>query len=452
MVRSLWLDLWHKKSDCTDRLPNCQNIILQYMVPAVWLWNFDSGIDCTTCLTVKLWQGNAWSYLIVKLPLCVALCFTHPYCLAGCLSIIVLTHAVLGLLYFVLALGSAQLSMFDMEIQLYYYYYYHHHHHHHYYYYYYHYHHYYHNHHHHHHHYYYYYYFICRIDRLSGVVAKGPPGEPDTTKKQPMVQNSGVRAFCWWCLAFHGAGSNIVAESEGGDSLPSLPSQQYFLLPPPPPSILTPHPHSFSRPPSLSVSPHPSTQPTPGFSLCTRVTVITWRHDYIVQYQLACLRSVPDSLSTATWTRSQMVWCNISATIRNTQHPLIAAAVRKVASAVLDPPPPPLPLVGLVVKAFASRAADPRFDSNFRRGSLSRSNHTSDLKIGTPVTTLACAWRYRVSAGTGWPGVSIQWLGESESLNCNFCLSVAARTIVWADQSVRYISLLLGRYATDKQR
>ena len=35
------------------------------------------------------------------------------------------------------------------------------------------------------------------------------------------------------------------------------------------------------------------------------------------------------------------------------------------------------------------------------------SSHTSDLKIGTPVATLPYAWCYRVSAGTGWPGVSI---------------------------------------------
>ena len=35
------------------------------------------------------------------------------------------------------------------------------------------------------------------------------------------------------------------------------------------------------------------------------------------------------------------------------------------------------------------------------------SSHTSDLKIGTPVATLAGAWCYKVSAGTGQPGVSI---------------------------------------------
>ena len=34
-------------------------------------------------------------------------------------------------------------------------------------------------------------------------------------------------------------------------------------------------------------------------------------------------------------------------------------------------------------------------------------SHISDLKIGTPVATLPGAWRYRVSDGTGRPGVSI---------------------------------------------
>ena len=57
------------------------------------------------------------------------------------------------------------------------------------------------------------------------------------------------------------------------------------------------------------------------------------------------------------------------------------------------------------------------------------SSHTSDLKIGTPVATLPGAWRYKVSAGTGRPGVSILLLGEMESLVCNFYLSVAARKI-----------------------
>ena len=63
-------------------------------------------------------------------------------------------------------------------------------------------------------------------------------------------------------------------------------------------------------------------------------------------------------------------------------------------------------LVDLVVKASASGAEDPGFESRLRRD-FSGSSHTSDLKMGTPVATLPEAWRYRVSAGTGWPGVSI---------------------------------------------
>ena len=43
------------------------------------------------------------------------------------------------------------------------------------------------------------------------------------------------------------------------------------------------------------------------------------------------------------------------------------------------------------------------------------SSYTSDFKIGTAVATLPGAWHYRVSAGTGWPGVSILRLGEMEN-------------------------------------
>ena len=78
-------------------------------------------------------------------------------------------------------------------------------------------------------------------------------------------------------------------------------------------------------------------------------------------------------------------------------------------------------------------------------GIFSGLSHTSDSKIGTPVATLPGAWRYRVSAGTGWPGVSILLLGEVESLICNLYLSVAARKIVGADLPLRCTHLLLGR-------
>ena len=64
-------------------------------------------------------------------------------------------------------------------------------------------------------------------------------------------------------------------------------------------------------------------------------------------------------------------------------------------------------LFGLVVKAPASSAEDPGFESRLA-GIFSRSSRTSDLKIGTPVASLPGAWHFRVSAGTGWPGVSIR--------------------------------------------
>ena len=102
-------------------------------------------------------------------------------------------------------------------------------------------------------------------------------------------------------------------------------------------------------------------------------------------------------------------------------------------------------LVDLVVNTSASRAEHPGFGSRLRQD-FSGSSHTitSDLKIGIPVATLPCAWHYRVSAGTGQPGVSILWLGEVESLIYNFYLSVAARKTVWADPSLRYTRMLLG--------
>ena len=63
-------------------------------------------------------------------------------------------------------------------------------------------------------------------------------------------------------------------------------------------------------------------------------------------------------------------------------------------------------LIGLVVKASALRAEGPGFESACA-GIFPGSSHTSDFKTGTPVATLPGAWRYRVSAGNGRPGVSI---------------------------------------------
>ena len=92
----------------------------------------------------------------------------------------------------------------------------------------------------------------------------------------------------------------------------------------------------------------------------------------------------------------------------------------------------------------ASKVEDLGFESYLWRD-FSGSSHTSDLRFGTPVATLPGAWRYKVSAGTGRPGVSVLWLDEVESWICNFYLSVTTRKIVWADPSLRYTHMLLGR-------
>ena len=64
-------------------------------------------------------------------------------------------------------------------------------------------------------------------------------------------------------------------------------------------------------------------------------------------------------------------------------------------------------LVDLVVKAYRLDSGRSRVRIPLAPGFFRGSGHTSDSKIGTPVATLPGAWRYRVSAGTGRPGVSI---------------------------------------------
>ena len=73
------------------------------------------------------------------------------------------------------------------------------------------------------------------------------------------------------------------------------------------------------------------------------------------------------------------------------------------------------PLRGRSGKDVRLEIGRPGFDSRLRLRSFSRSSHASDLKIGSPEATLPGAWRYRVSAGIGWLGVSILGLGEIES-------------------------------------
>ena len=63
-------------------------------------------------------------------------------------------------------------------------------------------------------------------------------------------------------------------------------------------------------------------------------------------------------------------------------------------------------LVGLVVRCPPPERKIPGSNPACT-GIFSGSSHTSDLKIGAPVATLPGASRYRVSTGTGRPGVSI---------------------------------------------
>ena len=68
-------------------------------------------------------------------------------------------------------------------------------------------------------------------------------------------------------------------------------------------------------------------------------------------------------------------------------------------------------LVGLVVKANASRAKDPGFESCLGRD-FSGVGSYQWLKNWHSSGYPARRRHYRVSAGTGWTGVSILWLGE----------------------------------------
>ena len=96
-----------------------------------------------------------------------------------------------------------------------------------------------------------------------------------------------------------------------------------------------------------------------------------------------------------------------------------------------------------MIKAPASRAEDPGFESRLRQDfSGVKSYQCLKNSSGYPAGRYR---HYRVSAGTGWPGVSILWLGEVENLICNSYLSVAARKTVGAEPSLRYTRMLLGR-------
>ena len=98
---------------------------------------------------------------------------------------------------------------------------------------------------------------------------------------------------------------------------------------------------------------------------------------------------------------------------------------------------------GLVVKASTSRAANLGFDSCLQCEDFSELSYQwlrNWYSSGYPARCL-------VLQGQRWDWmacVSIRWLSEIDSLIWNFCLSVAAHKIVWADPSLRCTSMLLG--------
>ena len=64
-------------------------------------------------------------------------------------------------------------------------------------------------------------------------------------------------------------------------------------------------------------------------------------------------------------------------------------------------------------------------------GSLAEFPDTVILKFsGVLVATLPGVWRYRISARTGLPSLSILRVGQTASWTCNLYLSVAARSSV----------------------
>ena len=73
-------------------------------------------------------------------------------------------------------------------------------------------------------------------------------------------------------------------------------------------------------------------------------------------------------------------------------------------------------LVGLVAKASAWRAADPGLDSHLCRGDESRSSHTNDLRIDTPVASLPVP-------GVIWSVLG--WLAR-----CQYTATASGRTFV----------------------
>ena len=76
-------------------------------------------------------------------------------------------------------------------------------------------------------------------------------------------------------------------------------------------------------------------------------------------------------------------------------------------------------VVGPVVKASVPTTADWGSIPAVAVYLFSGWSHTRDLNIGAPRLPCQAPGVNGVSAGTGWPGVSILSLGKTESLSCN---------------------------------
>ena len=92
---------------------------------------------------------------------------------------------------------------------------------------------------------------------------------------------------------------------------------------------------------------------------------------------------------------------------------------------------------GLVVKAYASRTADLALPPSFAMDIFQVKSYSS-----------SCSTRRLALQGQHWDWLA--WyqytvLDETVSLICNFYLNVAASTAVWAEPSLRYTNMLLGR-------
>ena len=102
------------------------------------------------------------------------------------------------------------------------------------------------------------------------------------------------------------------------------------------------------------------------------------------------------------------------------------------------PPPLPPPLLKALrsVEAATLHPTGQRAQHTTDWG-LPAPDPTSDLNMGTLVAPLPAAWQYSTSTWTGWPRISVLWLGEMVSVICSLCLGVVACPAVWADLSLR---------------